>query len=364
MRTVLVVNRDKFLQNLNYIRGIIDPQVKLLAVVKADAYGHGAVEIAKECLNHKVDYFGVATLEEAIELREAGIKLPILILTEPVDCGLLEEVLYYDFTLTVYSRNFIIDVGRISQQFKKKIKVHLKVDTGMHRVGVPRTEALEQVENILKEDFLSLEGVYTHLAEADNPDKTYTLFQLAEFEEVIKQFREKLISIPLIHVANSSGTINFPEAHYNMVRVGIALYRNILTFSSKVIFLKAVKAGESVGYGKTYKALKNMVVAIVSVGYADGYSRLLSNQGVVLIKGKRCRICGNVCMDMIMVEVDNKVEIGDKVTLIGCDGKETITAQDIATLTKTIDYEVMCSIGKRVPRQYCSILGDSVMSVE
>lgn len=352
MRTGLIVNKSKLSDNIKYIRGLLKTKVKLLAVVKADAYGHGAVEIAKECLKHKVEYFGVATLEEAIELREAGIKLPILILTEPVDCGLFEEVLYYDFTLTVYSQSFIKEVGRIAKQFKKKIKVHLKIDTGMHRVGVLKDNALERVENILKEDYIELEGVYTHLADADNPDKTYTIFQLTEFAEVMKQFKQKSINIPIIHAANSSGTINYPESHFNMVRVGIALYKNIMTFTSKVIFLKAVKEGESVGYGRNYKALKNMTVAIVSVGYADGYSRLLSNTGEVLINGKRCKIRGNVCMDMIMVEVDKKVKIGDNVTLIGSDDKETITAQDIAYLTKTIDYEVMCSIGKRVPRLY------------
>ncbi len=354
MRTSLIVDLAKIKSNIFNLRTIIRPGTKFLAVIKADGYGHGAIAVANVAKETGADYLGVATVQEAIELREAGISTPILILTELTDYGFLQSVLYYNITLTVYTKAFIEAVSQISTQYKKQLKVHLKVDTGMSRVGVEPSEVLAFTKQITNSKYLLLEGLFTHLSDADNSDRNYTQGQLQKFGEVLKDLEHKNIQIPLIHAANSAATINYPAAHFDMVRVGIALYKGVLTFKTKIIFLRHIKEDTAVGYNTNYIARKNMQVAVLSVGYADGYSRLLSNNGQVIIKGRRCDIIGNVCMDMTLVEIpdDLRVQIGDEATLIGTQQQETITAAEVALLTQTIDYEVMCSIGKRVPRLY------------
>ncbi|MDD5456872.1 MAG: alanine racemase [Candidatus Margulisbacteria bacterium] len=354
MRNQLIVDLKKFRKNLGKIKKKLKARTKFLAVVKADAYGHGAVQIAKAAIHEGVDFFGVATIDEAIELREAGIKLPILILTEPTDYKILHRIQYYDISLTVYSKEMIGAINRLCKKIKKPLKVHVKVDTGMNRVGVPGAEALEFIKSIKKNKNIIVEGLFTHFSDAGNPDKSYTFNQIQIFNRVLRACEAAEINIPIKHAANSTATLNYPQAHYDMVRVGIAMYKDILTFQAKILNVRSINKYDCVGYSKNYKAPENMKIAVISAGYADGYSRLLSNKGTVIVHGQRCPIIGNVCMDMTMIRLPDKlkVNIGDTVTLIGKEGKQAVTAEQIAELTKTIDYEVMCSIGKRVPRVY------------
>ncbi len=353
MRTQLIVDTSAFRSNLQTIRSLLTPRTKLLAVVKADAYGHGATVLSSIAMQEGVDYLGVATVDEAIELREAGISVPILILTEPTDLSSLPGILYYNLSLTVYSEMFIRSLSKAVETFHKPVKIHVKVDTGMSRVGVAPEEAIPFMDLLKAQPLFHVEGMFTHLATADSEEDSFTLQQLQRFNE-LKNALSKSEKISLFHVANSAATIRFPEAHYDMVRVGIALYKNVLTFKTRVLFVRDIPSGTSVGYSRTFIADKPLRLAVLSVGYADGYSRLLSNKGEVLLHGKRCPIIGNVCMDMTMVKLPEGLIVspGDTATLIGTQSGETITAQDVAALTQTIDYEVMCSIGKRVPRVY------------
>lgn len=354
MRTSLVVNTSRFRHNIRSIREQLAPQTLFLAVVKADAYGHGAAELAKVAEDEKVDYFGVATVDEAVELRETGIVTPILMLTEPTDVDRVQAVLYYNITLSVYTQSFLADLSKMAAKFGKPARVHLKVDTGMSRVGVDPDDVLTMVNLISQNPYLQLEGVFSHFSDADGTDDTYSRLQMDRFKKVTISLKRHHYNVAIYHIANSAATLRYPESHYDMVRVGIALYKGVLTFATRVIHVKTLPADTPIGYGKTYITPKAMRIAVLSVGYADGYSRLLSGKGEVLIHGRRCPLVGRVCMDMTTVAIpdDLVVNQGDAVTLIGAEGDELISAESIANRTQTIDYEVMCSIGKRVPRLY------------
>jgi len=303
-----------------------------------------------------VDYFGVATLSEAIELREAGIKTPILVLAEPTEWDRLQPIIYYDITLMVYTEEFLDTLIEFLKSFKKKTKVHLKIDTGMSRLGVEPSNIQSLVDKIIANPLIELEGLATHLADSDNHDVSYTKKQLKIFDDVIFNLSKQGIQVPIKHVSNSAGTLNSVKPFYDMVRVGVDLYRGIMSFTAKVLYVRDINEQDAVGYGLTYKANDNQRIAVISVGYADGYSRALSNKGEVILNGEVCSVVGNVCMDMIMVAIPDglEVNIGDDAILIGDDNGKIITTQDIADKTNTIDYEVMTSIGKRVTRIYKS----------
>jgi len=354
VRASLIVDINKFKSNISTIKQKLNPGVKFLAVVKADAYGHGAIQISKAAEEEGVDYFGVATIEEAIELRESGINTPILILTEPADLERLKGVLYYDISLTVFSNTFLKELKTLTKKINKKIKIHLKVNTGMNRVGINVEDALELAKKISSDEHLELEGVCTHLSDADNDDDSYTNHQLVKFNDLIHTLESAGINIPIKHAANSVAAMNHKNAQLDMIRVGVALYKDIFTFKSRLIHIHNVEKGAEIGYGRTFVAENPMLIGVVSVGYADGYSRALSNNASVIVMGQLCPVVGTVCMDMMMISLPTKltVKVGDSVTLIGSEGQNTITVDDIATLCNTIDYEIMCSIGKRVPRVY------------
>jgi len=356
MRTSLIVDLQKFVQNIRKVKARIPEGVKLLAVVKADAYGHGAVALSNIAHEEGVDYFGVATAAEAIELREAGIRTPILLLGEPTDWERIKPVIYYDITLMVYSEEFLAELLKVSESYKKKVKVHLKVDTGMTRLGVKADDVVAFAKKILANPFLELEGVATHLADSDNEDVSYSKKQVEIFERVIFELSKEGIDIPIKHASNSAGIINPISPFFDMVRAGIDLYKGIMSFTAKVLYVREIEPGEHVGYCLTYKSEQKMRIAVISVGYADGYSRALSNKGRVLLHGVACPIVGNICMDMMMVAipVDLEVKVGDDAVLIGSQDGEEITVNEIAQLIGTIEYEVMTSIGKRVARIYRS----------
>lgn len=337
-----------------------------MAVVKADAYGHGAVRVSRVALKGGADCVGVALPEEGAELRESGIDSPIYVLSEPFPKS-IPLLLKYDLIPTIYSRNFLIQLLREAQKESRKVRVHLKVDTGMNRVGVNFKKALSFIEEISKTPALVLEGVFTHFASADDPSSNFTQVQIERFKGVVERAK-KVKKDMIFHAANSAATILFPSSHFDMVRVGISIYGlhpsaatqgkisliPALSWKAKIAYLKEVDEGEGISYGHTFHTERKSLIATLPLGYADGFNRKLSNRAYVLVKGKKCRVVGAVCMDQFMVDVTdvNGVKEGDEVVIIGKQGGEEITATEMASWLETINYEVVCSISKRVPRVY------------
>ena len=368
-RTCLIINTGVLKSNIREIRKHLAKSVDIMAVVKADAYGHGATEICK-CLSDEIEYFGVASIEEAIALREASINNPILILSYTMKSN-YEELLAYDIEQTIYSLEDAVCLNRVSEAMGKKAVIHIAVDTGMGRIGfMPTKESIEQVEKISALPNIVLKGIFTHFATADEEDKAYTQEQAKKFLRVVELLEHKEIQIEKKHMCNSAGIIDFQLHCNNMVRAGIILYGlypsinvnmnkikllPVLEWKAHVVHIKEVPQGTSISYGRTYITTKDKnKIATINVGYGDGYPRALSNKGRVLIRGKSVPIIGRICMDQSMVDVSNleKVEIEDVVTLIGSDGEEYISVEEVAELAGSFNYEFVCDIGKRVPRMY------------
>ncbi len=345
----------------------------VMAVVKANAYGHGLIETARALVEEGIAYFGVGFLEEGIELRKAGVKTPILVLGGVVgyQAGLFLE---YDLDLTVSSiklaRSVAEEVRRSGPNGKsafRKARVHLKVDTGMGRIGVSWANALPFIEAALDLEELDVVGIYSHLATADEADSGYTREQLDRFRRVLRQVDGLKKTIPIRHIANSGAVFQHPDSFYNMVRLGISLYgcspsdaieapvelKPVLSLRSEVVFVKRVPPGTPISYGATWTAPRETTIATVPIGYGDGYPRALSNKAQVLIRGKRLPVVGRICMDQLMVDCgDLRVEVGDPVTLIGRQDGERIRAEEVARWQETIPYEVTTQINARVPRVF------------
>jgi alanine racemase len=333
-----------------------------MAVVKANAYGHGAVAVSRAAVDAGADYLAVANLKEALELREAGIVSPILILTES-PTSVVDDIIQYDLSQTIYSFAEARALSDEAQRRKKTVRMHVKIDTGMGRVGVAPSEAVAFITKVSSLPGIGLEGVFTHFAKAEDPHDSFTRDQFTKFQQVAA----KANNIPIKHSANSAAVLFHPETHLDMVRVGLMMYglypagssrrminlRPALSFKSRVTYLKRIPAGSAVSYGCTYVAPRETTIATIPVGYADGFSRRLSNRGQVIVRGKRYTVVGRVTMDLIMVDVgDARVEVGDEVVLIGEQNGQAISADEVAGLEETIAYEVICGIGKRVPRIY------------
>ena len=352
--------------NIGEIRGIIPKKTKIMTVVKANAYGHGAVEVSKAAMSSGIDYLSVATVSEALELREAGISAPILVLSEaPIDAA--KEIISASLTQTVYSIELAKALSAEASMQGKIANIHIKIDTGMGRIGVSADGAVPLIIEINKLDNLFIEGIFTHFAKADDISGDYTKKQLDEFVRVIGEVESNGFKIPLKHAANSAATLYFPESHLGMIRIGLAMYglyppfaknrpldlRPALAFKTGVVYKKRVREGTALSYGCTYVTDKETTIVTLPVGYADGLPRSLSNRGKVLIHGKRYPIVGAVCMDLTLADVgDDAIEFGDEVVMIGRQGKEEISVDEVAELEGTISYEVICGIGKRVPRIY------------
>ncbi len=355
--------------NLLSFREHINDRVKLMAVVKADGYGHGAIEIAKASLEYGANWLGVAFVEEGIQLRKSGLNVPILVFNPPFkdQYDLFFEL---DLTPTLYSNNMADSFSRLANKYNLTKRVHLKADTGMGRVGFfPYTEAVPAIEYAGNLPGLTVEGFYTHFATADEKDKGYARKQLARFMQVVRKLKSKGICPPILHTANSAAAMEIPQSWLNLVRLGISMYghypspeisrdtlslKPLMNLKSKVSHLKSVPPGTCISYGCTYVTEKNTRVATIPLGYGDGYSRLLSNKAEVLIRGRRFPVIGRICMDQFMVDVSSGPEIqeGDEVVLIGNQGTDSISTEEIANLLGTINYEVLCSISRRVPRVY------------
>ena len=362
-RTYAAVDLDLIEHNLNQLKGKIGDDVLSLAIVKADAYGHGAVGVSR-AIQDKVDYFGIAELMEAVELREAGVKKPILVLsyTSPY---LYETLIKNELTQTIFNYDDAVELSKAAVRLNKIARVHIAVDTGMSRIGFfCNAESVEIVKRINDLPNIYIEGIFSHYACADCEDRSTTEKQTEIFDDFIRALEQRGINIPIKHLCNSAGILTC-DKKYNMVRIGIVLYglypdefvndgsidlKPAMNIISHVIHVKDVPAGSGVSYGHTYFTDKKTRIATICIGYADGYSRALSNIGRVLINGEYAPVIGRVCMDQLMVDVTElkSVSVGDEVVVLGSDGDKTITAEEIANLTGTINYEVVCQFQKRV----------------
>ena len=364
--TVAEIDLSAISFNIRAIREKVFP-AQVMAVVKADAYGHGAVPVAKEALKSGAAYLGVALVEEGIELRDAGIQAPILIFG-----GALEEQLplfvKYNLEPTIYTIECARYLSQIADNENKQIPLHVKVDTGMGRVGVPHAEAVAFVESISQLPGIEVKGLYTHFSTSDERDKSYSHLQFARFEEIIRCLKNKKIEIPLKHAANSGAILDLPETYLDMVRPGVMMYgyypsnettesvaiKPAMTFKTRVLHIKDVPENTSVSYGRKFITKKPTRIATLPVGYADGYNRLLTNRGQVTIRGKKFPVVGRVCMDLILIDLgdDRKVQIGDEAVLFGKREENNFTVEEYCEIVNTIPYEVTCWVSKRVPRIY------------
>jgi alanine racemase len=366
--------------NVRALRRITDPHAQLMIAVKANAYGHGAVQIARTALENGADQLGVARLEEGIELRRAGIPAPILIFGY-TPAHLAPILVDHDLTASVFSLQGAVSMNAALSK-DRRLAVHLKVDTGMGRMGLlpdqrrcadegvnPGPGAIEEVLGISALKNLRLEGLWTHFAVSDEADKRYTRQQLQIFRELIQSLEDKGLTAGIRHAANSGAIIDMPESHLDMVRAGISVYglypsrqvnmKNIdlhpaLSLKARITHVKRVPAGTRISYGGTWQSSRPTTIATVPVGYGDGYSRSLSNRGQMLVHGRRAPIVGRVCMDLTMIDVGqiDDVRVEDEVVLIGRQGDEAISADDVAAQLDTINYEVVTALMSRVPRIY------------
>ncbi|HPR88323.1 MAG TPA: alanine racemase [bacterium] len=349
--------------NLQGIRQRVSP-AGIMAVVKADAYGHGALQVSRTALQEGASHLAVAVVNEALALRKAGIEAPILVFGgfSPEDAPLFLD---WELDATLFDLQGVALLGHAARAAGRPARVHIKVDTGMGRLGVPWPQAAALGETICQTEGLELTGLYTHFATADALDKSFANLQLIRFKHVIAELEAKGIRIPLKHCANSAAILDMPESYLDMVRPGIMMYGHYpsaettesieihpaMSFKTAVTQVKSIARGESVSYGRTFIADKPVTIATLPVGYADGYNRLLSNRGEVLIRGRRCPVAGRVCMDLIMAAAA-EVQTGDEVVLFGRQGEAEISVAEICALLGTIPYEVTCWISKRVPRVY------------
>lgn len=361
--------------NVMQFRSLIGKDKILCGVVKSNAYGHGILEVSKQILKFGVDWLGVNSLEESLLLRKNGIKAPILILGY-TPLFQLKEVIDHDLRIVVYNTETVKELGKISQRENKKVYLHVKLETGTHRQGVSPDKILEFVREIKKFPFLKLEGISTHFANIeDTTDHSYAESQLTIFKKTVEMLEKNGVIIPIKHTACTAATILFPETYFNTVRVGIGLYglwpsretllssmingnppvelKPVLTWKTKIAQIKEVKKGSFIGYGCTYKTNRDSKIAVLPVGYNEGYDRRLSNIAHVLIKGQRAPVRGRVAMNMIMVDVTDikGVKLEDEVILIGSQGKERITAEYLASLCGTINYEIVTRINPLIPRK-------------
>jgi alanine racemase len=358
------VDLSAIAHNVQVTRKVLNPDTKICAVVKADAYGHGAVPVATAALAAGVNYLAVSMTQEAIELREAGIMAPILILgtmTEEHEKALVD----YNITQTVYDLAVAKELSAAALQENKVAKVHLAVDTGMNRIGCRPEEAADLAEAISRLPHVELEGMFSHFANADEADKSFANLQYSRFKQAYDDIKARGINIPLAHLDNSAGITEMPGSEFNMVRQGITLYglwpsdevhRNLdirpaLSLKAEVVFVKDVPAGEKIGYGCTYETKEPRKIATLPLGYADGYSRALSNKGYITIRGYKAPIVGRICMDQFMADVTDvpNVHKGDEAVIFGPGG---VSLETIAKWTNTIPYELMCLLSTRVPRKY------------
>ena len=365
------IDLDAVLFNFDQMSKNVPEGTQIMAVVKTDAYGHGAVPLAR-LLEPQVYLWGfaTATVDEAVELRQAGIKKPILVLGYSFpEC--YERMIAHDIRQTVFQIEMAEELSKEAVRQNKKALVHIKLDTGMGRIGYQSAEeAVSDIEKMKNLPMLEIEGVFTHFANADTENKEFTLGQIDKFEKMVQAMEATGVTFKLKHCANSAGIIEFADKKFDLVRAGIISYgmwpssevkqdvvrlKPILSLKSHVVYVKEIEAGTPVSYGSTWVAQEKRKIATIPIGYGDGYPRNLSNKGYVLIEGHKAPIVGRVCMDQLMVDVTEipyEIQVGDRVTLIGTDGDLSITAEELGDLSGRFNYELMCDLGNRIPRIY------------
>ena len=352
--------------NYRQIKKRIPEDVKLLAVVKADAYGHGAIPVSLRLEKSGVEYLGVAIPEEGVELRKGGVKAPILVLGGIFGAE-VDQIFRFRLTPVIFRKDSLKILSREAEKRGRRVKVHLKVDTGMGRLGVPLNLWPDFLKEVRRFSRIDIEGILSHFSMMDE-ERDFTQDQWRAFQRAVATAQELGISSQYLHMASSATLTAFPAYSARLVRPGIMLYgsypspafqsllplKPVMTLKTRIHFLKRVPPGTRISYGGTFTTKRESLVATLPIGYADGYSRHLSNHGEVLIHGKRAPVVGKVCMDFIMVDMTDipRVSVGDEVILMGKQGKEQITTEEIAEKINSISYEVLCSIGKRVPRVY------------
>jgi alanine racemase len=362
------IDLDALEHNLRLVRSRLGGR-KLLLAIKADAYGHGAAEIAR-ALQHQVDMLGVASVAEGINLRANGVRrTPILVLS-PVPYGEIPDLFRFRLSPTVTEREFAARLGRAADTRRSRIRVHLEIDTGMGRTGVDRSEAESLLQAVQAHPRLIVEGVFTHFPSADS-DLAFTARQARDFLGLTRDLRRRTSCDLLCHAANTAGFLNLPASRFDMVRPGLIVYgilpdayarraarplpvRPVMNLRARVVNLRQIRRGRSISYERRFIARRDSRIAVVSAGYGDGYPYALTNRGAALVRGERAPITGNVCMDLTMVDVTHipGVNIGDVVTLLGRDGQDVISANELARWASTIPYEITCRVSPRVPRVF------------
>lgn len=368
-RVTAQIDLDAIAYNFQQIRDLVSPKSDVLPVVKADAYGHGALEVAQILIANGARRLAVAILDEAVLLRQQGIDIPILILGY-TDGTQADELARYDLTQTVFSVPMAEAISQAGVRNNREIKVHIKIDTGMGRVGFfPDSAAIESVKSINCLPGIEVEGIYSHLSSADDEDKSFTYKQINTFLDFTRRLDEAGVHIPLRHVANSACIIDIEEGYLELVRPGLILYglypsdsvqkaklplKPAMSLVTHVIYVKAMEPGMPISYGQTYRTERKSRIATIPVGYADGFPRRLSSKGRVIINGHYAPIVGRICMDQFMVDVTDipDVKVCDRVILMGRQGDLEVSAEEIAGMAGTINYEVVCRVGKRIPRVY------------
>lgn len=365
------INLDNLIHNMKEIRMLSGTETQVMAVIKADGYGHGSTKIAQVLLDNGADALAVAVLDEAIELRQAGIKAPTFILgyTQPERS---EEVVKYDLEQSVFSLESAKALSKAAMAQEKTVAIHVKIDTGMGRVGLQAdNNAVEIIKEMHKLPNLKIKGIFTHFATADEVNKNYTQMQFDRFNWICTKLEEQGIEIEIKHCGNSATIIDLPSMHLNMVRAGIMLYglapsedvmlnklqlKQVMSLKVRITHVKEIEAGQSVSYGRRFIAGETTTIASLPIGYADGYTRLLTGKAEALVKGKRVPVVGSICMDQCMIDVTGieDVKVGDEVVLFGHQGDGYISIDEIAKKLGTINYEVVCMISRRIPRVYVS----------
>lgn len=370
--SVAIINLENYTHNLHEVAKIVGENVKIMAVIKANAYGHGIEKMGEAAVKAGASYLGVVSLGELKRLRSAGIKSPILILNY-IDAGSLAEAIDNDGSITVMDQQIIADLQAAAKGSSRIVNVHIKVDTGMHRAGCDPKEIVPLAKQIIEAPNLRLEGIFTHLAESEALSQNFTHEQLKVFNQCVENLKDAGFSPPLIHCANSAATIAMPETHFTMVRPGLISYglspfdsdhekykfvannfKPVMSLRTTVVFVRKLSIGETVGYNRRWTAERPSTVALLPVGYGDGWRRSPHNAGHVLVNGHKVPIIGSVSMDQTVIDVTDipPVTVGDEAVLIGTQHNKAITADDVAQAYQTINYEVVTALSDRIHRQY------------
>ncbi len=368
------IDLQAFRHNFQNLRNYLDPQIRIMAVVKADAYGHGAIPCARIAVDSGADYLGAGVIEEGLEFRESGLDAPILILGS-IFPDEAEDLVRHDLATILCTQPLAQALSKEARKQDKTVSVHIKVDTGMNRLGVSPENLPGLLDQICNLPNLKIEGISTHFSSADNEDLSITQAQLEKFQTALTIAQKRGVSAPLLHCANTSALFKFPKSRFNMVRPGLILYgtlpspslqavldqekkltpfQPVMQWKSQIILVKSIAKGQHVSYSGSFTTQKNSLIATLPIGYADGLHRNLSNKMEVLIRGKRAPQIGNICMDMTLIDVTGiaDVQAGDEVVLFGKQEDQMISVEELAAKGNTIPYEILCNVGKRVPRVY------------